>query len=63
MAVSQDKAREFQDRSCWWSGAEIWNLLRHIKSTHEGVKYSCGQCDYKATDKGNDTDELIRFLF
>ena len=25
------------------------DLLRHIKSRHEGVKYPCNQCDYKAT--------------
>ena len=24
---------------------------RHIKSKHEGVKYPCNQCDYKATGK------------
>ena len=25
----------------------------HFKSKHEGVKYPCYQCDYKATQKGN----------
>ena len=28
-------------------------LLTHIKSIHEGVKYSCAQCDYKATQNGD----------
>jgi len=28
-------------------------LLTHIKSTHEGVKYPCEQCDYKATQKSH----------
>ena len=25
--------------------------MRHIKSIHEGVKFPCGQCDYKARRK------------
>ena len=25
----------------------------HKQSVHEGVKYPCRQCDYKATSKGN----------
>ena len=25
------------------------DLSKHIKSKHEGVKYPCKQCDYKAT--------------
>ena len=28
-------------------------LLRHIKSKHEGVLYSCHHCDYKATQRGH----------
>ena len=27
--------------------------MSHIKSHHEGVKYPCDQCDYKATQKGS----------
>ena len=27
-------------------------LLTHIKSIHEGIKYPCDQCDFKATHKG-----------
>ena len=27
--------------------------LRHTRSIHKGVKLSCDQCDYKATQKGN----------
>ena len=29
------------------------DLLTHIKSIHEGVKFPCEQCDYKATWKVN----------
>ena len=29
------------------------NLQRHVESVHDGVKYSCESCDYKATTKGN----------
>ena len=29
------------------------HLLRHIRSKHEGVKYSCNQCEYHATQQGH----------
>ena len=29
------------------------SLNRHIKSVHEGMRYTCDQCDYKFTDTGN----------
>ena len=29
------------------------NLQRHIRSVHEGQKFSCIFCEYKATYKGN----------
>ena len=29
------------------------NLKEHRESIHEGVRYPCDQCDYKATTKGN----------
>ena len=28
------------------------HLMTLIKSMHEGVKFPCEQCDYKATQKG-----------
>ena len=32
--------------------ANDWeDLIMHMKSEHEGVKYPCDQCDYKATWK------------
>ena len=34
------------------------NLLKHLESIHEGVKYLCDQCDYKATRKTH----LLRHL-
>ena len=27
------------------------DLIKHIQSIHEGVKYACNQCDYKATQR------------
>ena len=29
------------------------NLLRHFKAKHEGVKYVCSECDYKASYNEN----------
>ena len=29
------------------------HMLRHKRSKHEGVRYSCNYCDYKATQPGN----------
>ena len=29
------------------------NMLKHVRSKHEGVKYPCSQCDYKATQQSN----------
>ena len=37
-------------------GAEFrWKnvLVRHVRSKHRGVKYSCNQCEYQATQKGS----------
>ena len=28
-------------------------MVRHYRSVHEGVKYQCNQCDYRATGRGN----------
>ena len=29
------------------------HLKTHVESIHEGVRYPCDQCNYKATEKGN----------
>ena len=29
------------------------NLQRHVQAKHEGVKYPCDECDYRATTRGN----------
>ena len=29
------------------------SVQRHIKSVHDGEKFPCTQCDYKATYKGH----------
>ena len=28
-------------------------MVTHYRSKHEGIKYSCNQCDYQATQQGN----------
>ena len=32
-------------------GPELDNLLTHVQSKHEGVRFPCDQCDYKAVQK------------
>merc|ERR1711884_758069 len=32
---------------------ETFDLQTHIKSVHEGQKFQCPQCEYKATRKGH----------
>ena len=27
--------------------------MKHIQSKHEGVRYSCNKCEYKATQRGS----------
>ena len=29
------------------------SMVKHYRSKHEGIKYPCNQCDYKAKQKGN----------
>ena len=29
------------------------NMVAHYRSVHEGIKYSCNQCDYQATTQGH----------
>ena len=40
-------------KQCDYKAANKRNLLMHIKSIHEGIKFPCEQCDYKATLKKN----------
>ena len=49
--------RNFCDQ-CDFKATYKSNLLTHIKSIHEGVKYPCDQCDYKATWRSH----LLRHL-
>ena len=44
---------KFPCTQCDYKAKEKGNLLKHIKSIHEGVKFPCTQCDYKATQKGH----------
>ena len=36
-----------------YKAIEKSSLKTHVKSIHDGVKYSCEYCDYKATRKDN----------
>ena len=45
------KLYECQD--CAGVYKSISGLFAHTKIKHEGVKYSCNQCEYKATTNGN----------
>ena len=34
------------------------SLYTHIKGAHEGLKYYCNDCDYKATHRGTVTTHI-----
>ena len=31
----------------------LFIIKKHIQAVHDGVKYGCGECDYKASYKNN----------
>ena len=40
----------------YWSNVNInfvGDLKKHVEAIHEGVRYPCDQCDYRATQPGN----------
>ena len=41
--------KAFRCEACEYSTDLVSNLKAHVKQVHEGVKYQCDQCDYKAT--------------
>ena len=43
----------FYCKQCEYKATHKSNLLRHIRSKHEGIKYPCDQCYYEATQKSN----------
>ena len=54
----RQKLNQSKDRSCPHcdfvsNSAEIGSLVEHILSKHEGVRYVCKHCGYKATQKSN----------
>ena len=45
---------------------EIKSLMHHEniqKSVHEGVKYDCNHCDYRASQQSNITTDFSVFIF
>ena len=46
------KLKEFTCEHCPFKTTYRDNMKTHIQGQHEGVKYSCNQCDYKCTAKG-----------
>ena len=48
-----DSANQLHKRGKYGAGyRRKKHLLRHIRSKHEGFKYSCNQCEYQATEQG-----------
>ena len=43
---------KFECVQCESQFAAKFNLIRHIQSIHEGVKYPCTECDYQAKQEG-----------
>ena len=38
---------------CDYKAVRGTNLLHHIQSVHEGIRYSCDECSFQATTQGN----------
>ena len=43
----------FQCHQCPYKATRTSNLVDHLKSVHDGVKYPCDQCPYEATKKSD----------
>ena len=56
-AVVQDAAGSHQCNECGYK-KYIGHFKQHRKSTHEGVRHSCDQCDYKGTSKSHLTSHV-----
>ena len=56
-AAVQDAAGSHQCNECDYK-KYIDNFKQHIKLIHEGVRYSCDQCDYKGTSKSHLTSHV-----
>ena len=50
--ISSD-AKSTECPECGKVFTEKGNMVKHLRSKHEGIKYSCNQCDYQATQQGN----------
>ena len=48
-----EKGRIYNCKECGKQMADKSSIYTHIRAAHEGVKYSCRQCLYQATTKGN----------
>ena len=53
-----DLAKHHQCNQCDYKATLKGDLLKHIQSKHEGVKFPCDQCDFKAKGKG----QLLRHI-
>ena len=52
--VPNEKAVETKSLNCdvcTYHTTRLSHLTRHIKSVHEGLKYTCEMCNYKVTDE------------
>ena len=48
-----DSCYQFKCGECGAGYRWKTDLVMHIRSKHEGVRYSCDQCEHQATHQGN----------
>ena len=51
--IQKNTERIFYCNQCQSQFTDNNSLKRHVKSTHEGMRYPCNQCEYKATQQGH----------
>ena len=56
--LQRNVERKFDCDQCSRSFTSKFNMVRHFKSVHDGVKYSCTKCDYQTGQEGHLTHHI-----
>ena len=51
--ISRNNEGKYQCQHCDYETSKTSSIKTHVEAIHEGVRYPCNQCSYKATGSGN----------